>query len=105
MLPEEIQEAKQLRSRDPKLKYGRALRRARDRTRGLLLIYPISPLSVPKRLPASGKVPRQQREPLFPESTRAKMPPVIGIGVVFPDSDSAATEEYLVGPAGASEDA
>jgi hypothetical protein len=101
----QLNEASRLRSLDPKLKYGRALRRARDPATGLLLIYPISPMSLPKKLAASAKTPRQLREPLFREDVRGSMPTVIGIGMVFPDSDSIATDQYFVGPAGAYEDA
>lgn len=95
----QIEFARQL-AEDPKLKWGRALRRARDPDRGLLLIYPISPFSEPKEN-ASSSEPRQRREPLFRHDLRPQMPTVIGIALVFPDSNSQATTEYLVGTAGA----
>lgn len=97
MSPEQIDFAGRLVARDPRLKWGRALRRARDRERGLLVIYPISPLSTPR---PTRETTRQRREPLFPSDLAATMPTVVGITMVFPDSDSAATTEYLVGTAG-----
>jgi len=99
MSEEQIARANRLMEHDSKLKWGRALRMVRDRERGLLIIYPISPASTPKS--AGTKEPRQLREPLFPAGQRDKMPTVVGIALVFPDSDSFATTEYLVGTAGA----
>jgi len=72
MTDEQIAKASKLMQHDPKLKWGRALRKSRDKDRGLLIVYPISPASMPKE--ATGKEPRQKREPLFPPGRRDVMP-------------------------------
>jgi hypothetical protein len=71
---------------------GSALRSERDRGEGLLLIYPISKDSSPR--PGSIK-----RIPLFENPARDGCT-VIGVALVFPSSDSAATIEYIVGSVG-----
>ena len=70
------------------LEFPRALRRQRSRREGLLLLYPISPHSVPRRNEGG-------RLPLF--DNPAEGCTVLGIAMSFPVSDSAATIEYVVG--------
>jgi len=72
--------------------FGSALRSERDRNEGLLLLYPISKFSRPR--PNSTK-----RIPLFDDPDRNGCT-VIGLAVVFPQSDSSATIEYIVGSVG-----
>jgi Z1 domain-containing protein len=72
--------------------FPRALRRQRSSRQGLLLLYPISPNSRPRN--DEGK-----RIPLFENPDRDGCT-VIGIAIVFPVSDSAATIEYVVGSVG-----
>ncbi|MFV0458504.1 MAG: Z1 domain-containing protein [Actinomycetales bacterium] len=67
---------------------GHALRWQRPSTRGLLLIYPISPSSRPG--PNA-----KNREPLFDDSVGR--PHVIGIALSFPPSYTGATVEYVAG--------
>lgn len=67
---------------------GHALRWQRPRANGLLLIYPISPASIP------GPNARN-RDPLF--DNPVGRPEVIGIALSFPPSDTGATVEYLAG--------
>lgn len=100
MTADQISRASELCALDPKLKWGRALRSARDKARGLLILYPISPASVPKD-PVQGRVSSNRREPLFALEDRSVMPTVVGLALVFPESESAATSQYLVGTAGA----
>jgi hypothetical protein len=69
-------------------RFPRALRRQRSARQGLLLLYPISPESRPR-------ADTQSRLPLF--DNPASAPTVVGIAIVFPASDSAATIEYVVG--------
>lgn len=71
---------------------GSALRSERDRTEGLLLIYPLSKQSRPRQNST-------QRLPLFENPERDGCT-VVGIGLVFPQSESAATIEYIVGSVG-----
>lgn len=71
---------------------GMALRTERDKREGLILIYPISRLSRPR---ANSK----NRIPLFENPTTDGVT-VIGVAIVFPASDSAATIEYVVGSVG-----
>jgi hypothetical protein len=93
-LPPAIIEAANKRlAEEPGLKFGRILRSLRDKETGLLLIYPISPASIPDPI-------RDKRTALFPEGKAASMPTVVGLALVFPDSRSAATSEYYVGTAG-----
>lgn len=75
--------------------FPRALRRQRSSRQGLLLLYPISPTSRPR----AGT---QSRLPLFDDPARDGVT-VIGMAMVFPSSDSAATIEYVVGSVGAPE--
>ena len=72
--------------------FGDALRAERDKTEGLLLIYPISKLSKPARESNS-------RTPLFdnPEGDGCT---VIGVALAFPRSSSASTIEYITGSVG-----
>ena len=72
--------------------FPRALRRQRSSRQGLLLLYPISPFSRPRAI-------TQTRLPLFDNPARDGMT-VVGIAIVFPASDSAATIEYVVGSVG-----
>lgn len=67
---------------------GHALRAQRPKTSGLLLIYPISPLSKPGNN-------QRNRVPLF--ETPNGRPDVIGIALSFPNSSTGATVEYLAG--------
>lgn len=71
---------------------GAALRAERDKREGLLLIYPISKLSHPRDN-------AKNRLPLFEEPGRDGVT-VIGVAIVFPASDSAATIEYVIGSVG-----
>ena len=70
-----------------------ALRHLRSPREGLLLLYPISPNSLPR----SGS---QSRLPLFDDADRNGVT-VVGLAMVFPASASAATIEYVVGSVGA----
>lgn len=72
--------------------FPRALRRQRDPRQGLLLLYPISPYSRPR----AGI---QSRFPLFDDPDHDGVT-VLGLALVFPVSDSAATIEYVVGSVG-----
>lgn len=72
--------------------FPRALRRQRSARQGLLLLYPISPCSQPR----AGT---QSRLPLF-DAPGDNGVTVVGIALVFPVSDSAATIEYVVGSIG-----
>jgi Z1 domain len=71
---------------------GTALRSERDRREGLLLVYPLSKQSRPRQNST-------QRLPLFENPERDGCT-VVGIALVFPQSDSAATIEYIVGSVG-----
>ena len=66
---------------------GKALRAERDRGEGLLLLYPISRFSSPREN-------SEKRIPLFENPERDGCT-VVGIALVFPASDSAATIEYM----------
>jgi hypothetical protein len=72
--------------------FPRALRQQRSSRQGLLLLYPISPESRPR----TGT---QSRLPLFDDPARNGFT-VVGIAIVFPVSDSAATIEYIIGSIG-----
>lgn len=74
-------------------RFPRALRRNRSARQGLLLLYPISPASRPR-------ADTQNRLPLF-DGPECEGVTVVGISLVFPSSDSAATIEYVVGSVGA----
>ena len=76
--------------------YAISLRRRRPREEGLLILYPISPLSEPKT-GSNTDEPGKQR--LFADPDRDGLT-VIGIAVSLPDSDTAATISYVVGSAG-----
>jgi len=69
--------------------FPRALRRQRSPRQGLLLLYPISPYSRPRPDDSD-------RQALFDEPERNGCT-VVGLGIVFPESESAATIEYVVG--------
>ena len=71
--------------------FPRALRRQRSSRQGLLLVYPISPASRPRAN-------TQSRLSLFDDPGSGVT--VVGIALVFPVSDSAATIEYVVGSVG-----
>lgn len=73
-------------------RFPRALRRKRSPRQGLLLLYPISPASRPR-------ADNQNRQPLFDDPENQGVT-VVGIALVFPSSDSAATIEYVVGSVG-----
>jgi hypothetical protein len=77
---------------DPRGRFPRALRRQRSARQGLLLLYAISPESRPR----AGV---QSRLPLFDDPQRNGLT-VVGLAIVFPSSDSAATIEYVVGSVG-----
>jgi len=76
--------------------FPRALRQQRSARQGLLLLYPISPESRPR----AGT---QSRLPLFDDPALNGLT-VVGISIVFPVSDSAATIEYVIGSIGATEE-
>lgn len=69
-----------------------ALRRQRTSRQGLLLLYPISPVSRPRNDEGN-------RVPLF-DNPQQDGCTVLGVAIVFPVSDSAATIEYVVGSVG-----
>lgn len=69
-----------------------AFRAQRSREEGLLLIYPISKYSQPRRV-SSNRV--QRRQPLFDDPERGVT--VVGYALSFPRSSSAATVEYVSG--------
>jgi hypothetical protein len=69
-------------------KLGSALRAQRDRQEGLLLLYPVSRFS---------KGTTSERHNLFDDTDRGCT--VVGVAIVFPASESAATVEYSAGPA------
>ncbi len=69
-----------------------ALRMQRNPSEGLLILYPISPFSKPRREEGN-------RLPLFDNPERDGCS-VLGIAIVFPASQSAATIEYIVGSVG-----
>lgn len=69
-----------------------ALRRQRNPRQALLLLYPISPNSRPR-------IGTQSRLPLFDDPVRDGVT-VVGMAMVFPASESAATIEYVVGSIG-----
>lgn len=77
---------------DPRGRFPRALRRQRSSRQGLLLLYAISPESRPR-------VGVQSRLPLFDDPQRNGLT-VVGLAIMFPSSDSAATIEYVVGSVG-----
>jgi len=74
------------------LSKGRAYRACRPKEQGLLLIYPISRNSGHR-----GNLARD-REPLYP--VRDDGEHVIGVALSFPDSQTSATIEYVVGSVG-----
>lgn len=89
----EVQVARaRARAAEEEIDLGAALRAERDRQEGLLLVYPISKHSRPKEG-------AQNRIPLFDDPERYGCT-VIGIALVFPASDSAATIEWVVGSVG-----
>lgn len=75
--------------------FPKALRRQRSPQRGLLLLYPISPYSQPRTEEGN-------RQPLFDDPQRDGCT-IVGVAMVFPESDSAATIEYVVGSVGGDE--
>lgn len=75
--------------------FGSALRSERDRRDGLLLVYPISKQSKPRDNST-------QRIALFEQPDQNGCT-VVGLALVFPRSDSAATIEYIVGSVGSVE--
>lgn len=89
---EQIDRARARRASGDFPKLGKALRAERDRGEGLLLVYPVSRYSKPDG---------DNRIDLFDEPDMACT--VIGLAMVFPPSDSAATVEYMVGSAGRDE--
>lgn len=72
-----------------------AFRAQRTQKEGLFLIYPISRYSRPRDVKSSRV---QRRQALFADPERGVT--VIGYALSFPYSDSAATVEYVAGPAG-----
>lgn len=84
--------AEALADTDVRGRFPRALRRQRSARQGLLLLYPISPASQPR----AGT---ESRLPLFDDPQRDGLT-VVGIALVFPSSESAATIEYVVGSVG-----
>lgn len=68
---------------------GHAVRAHRPKTRGLLLIYPISPFSEPTAAR------ERDRTKLF-ESPEGR-PLVVGVAISFPTSSTGATVEYVAG--------
>ena len=70
-----------------------AFRAQRDPAEGLLLVYPISRKSEPRR-GTGGR--RQRRQSLFDNPDEGVT--VIGYAISFPNSESAATVRYVAGP-------
>ncbi|MDQ6857492.1 MAG: Z1 domain-containing protein [Chloroflexota bacterium] len=76
---------------------GKAFRSQRDSKEGLLLIYPISRMSGFNTPRALG----QMRRPIFDTPEKARQAEdIIGVGLSFPHSDSAATVDYVIGTVG-----
>ncbi|MFJ5713727.1 Z1 domain-containing protein [Neobacillus sp. NPDC093127] len=86
---EQISYAEELKEQE-NMKIAEALRYARDPRQGLLLIYPISKYSTVRSDDGDDRDPTRER--LFSDPDSAEH--VIGIAVVFPHSDNAATVEY-----------
>ena len=74
--------------------YPQALRSVRDPGEGVLLIYPISRFSGSRTTFS----PNSQREALFTNPEEGA--DVIGVALIFPESESPATVEYVVGTVG-----
>jgi hypothetical protein len=92
----QIAEAKAYVDAHPEVRFGTALRQKRNRGEGLLLLYPISRRSKPK--PGQGSK-ESDRIELFQDPDRDGVT-IIGMAIVFPASNSAASIEYYVGSAG-----
>jgi hypothetical protein len=75
----------------PNVHFTQSLRRSRSKEEGVLLLYPISPFSKPKAN-------TRNRVDLFDDPKEEIT--VLGVAVVFPESESAATIEYVVGSVG-----
>ena len=72
-----------------KVPNGRIVRELRPKTRGLLLIYPLSPpLSAPTR--------KGEDSSIEPTGLAVDSAPVIGLALSFPTSDTATSVEYQV---------
>jgi hypothetical protein len=79
--------------------YGENLRKARDPRQGVLLLYPIS------RRSGHGREQPVQRIPIFaaPDDTE-RAEDIVGVALVFPESHSAASREYITGTVVSAED-
>jgi hypothetical protein len=72
---------------------GRVVRELRPKTHGLLLIYPlVQPREVPEFKSKSGVV----TSPAEPTGLDSNGPPVIGLALSFPESETATCVEYQV---------
>jgi hypothetical protein len=90
LTPDQIQSAEH--RREGGITYPAALRAERDPREGVLLIYPISQRSGRKLRDQAG-----QRGPIFDNALEGE--DVIGLALILPNSNSAATRDYLVGRA------
>ncbi|MGM7700526.1 Z1 domain-containing protein [Pseudalkalibacillus sp. Hm43] len=90
--------AMEMSENDNNLSYVEALRHVRDSDEGLLLIYPISKYSGYK-LRYNNNEDSNNREPLFEDFDQGQH--IIGMALVFPKSNTAATVQYVVGSVGA----
>lgn len=88
---EQLNYAEELKDQE-NIKIAEALRYVRDPQQGLLLLYPISKYSTVRS--NDGNDEKNTREPLFSNPDTAEN--VIGMAVVFPYTDNAATVEYRV---------
>ncbi len=87
---EQCQDAARQTQQQPDLRYGHLLRAMRSVSEGLLLVYPISPLSG-----QGASDPGSVRSPLFDDPGKACT--VVGIALVLPVSRSPATVTYITG--------
>lgn len=89
---DQISQAKEIADQSSHMKLAHAYRQQRRSEEGLLLIYPISKYSKPRRH-STGR--RSRRQPLFEDPAQGVT--VVGYAISFPYSDSSATHEYVEG--------
>ena len=90
--PEDVRLAREQKEEGRFPTYGQAYRSKRSPEEGLLIIYPISPNSVPEKWRENNRI------PLFNNGEERRT--VIGYALSFPASKSAATVTYIQGPGG-----
>lgn len=97
---DQLEEARRIqRESSEKISWGRALRMVRSPHQGLMLIYPISRHSGHKL----GKNAKKdaKRVPIYADPEQGT--DIIALSLVFPDSKTAATVEYIIGSVGPGE--